>query len=107
MLTNLHDRANKELTVIGMHVAGARPGKVDQLIREYKLTYPICEDVPPDLVADPKANAWGLTFTAYGVGAIPHAILVGPDGIVIDRGTLNDVYHTAIVRMQKDAAKSK
>jgi len=107
MLTNVHDNARKGLAVIGMHVAGSGPGKVDKLIREYKLTYPICEDVPPDLVADPKANPWGQTFTAYGVGAIPHAILVGPDGIVIDRGTLNDVYRAAIERMQKDAAKAK
>ncbi len=108
MLVNLHEKnTSKKVAVIGLHVAGAQPAKLDQLLRDYKLTYPICEDVPTDQPPGPNVTGWGKTFTACGVNAIPHAILVGPDGIVLERGTLMDVYYTAIEAMQKDAAKSK
>jgi thiol-disulfide isomerase/thioredoxin len=108
MLVNLHEKGTlNKLAVIGLHVAGAQPAKVDKLLRDSKLTYPICEDVPPDQPPGPNVTGWGKTFTAFGVNAIPHAILIGPDGVVLERGTLMDVYYTAIEAMQKDAAESK
>jgi thiol-disulfide isomerase/thioredoxin len=108
MLTRLHENdKSKRLAVVGLHVTGSQPEKVNKLLQEYKLTYPICEDVPPAEAPGPNVNGWGKTFSAYGVSAIPHAILVGPDGRVLERGTLMDVYYTAIEAMSKDAVKSK
>jgi hypothetical protein len=84
-------------------VAGSPPEKVEKLLQEYKLTYPIFEDAP---LAEGQ-NGWGKTFAAYGVSAVPHAILVGPDGKVVERGTLSDVYGAAIDLMSKNATKKQ
>jgi thiol-disulfide isomerase/thioredoxin len=103
MLVRLHENKSKDLVVVGVHVAGSPPEKVEKLLQEYKLSYPICEDAPP---AEGQ-NGWGETFAAYGVSAVPHAILVDPDGKGVERGTLSDVYGAAIDLMSKNATRNK
>ena len=78
------DREKLPFAVIGTHPPGSDPKSVEKLIREFELGYPICVDVP-------HREAWGELFAAYSVKAIPHAVVVGPDGNVAGGGELGSM----------------
>jgi hypothetical protein len=70
--------------VIGIHAAGSERSKIDALIDEFKMKYPILVDTSAG------DKALGKTFAAYGVEAIPHAIVIDPSGKVIARGSISE-----------------
>jgi thiol-disulfide isomerase/thioredoxin len=103
MLRNLHGRegnADRKLVIIGIHTAGSAPAKVDSLLEEFKIGYPVCVDAPMDR-AEGRDKGWGKTFVVYGAEMAPHAILVNWEGKVVERGMLMDVYDAAIELLAK------
>jgi thiol-disulfide isomerase/thioredoxin len=97
-VSRLHEgREANGLTVIGVHPPGSDPEAVKKVMDEFHLGYPICVDVPPG----EGARAWGDLFGRFAVRAIPHAVAVGGDGVVIACGRLQDVVAKARERVEK------
>jgi thiol-disulfide isomerase/thioredoxin len=91
MLVQLHSNKGGNLVIIGIHAAGSEAEKVKKLLQDYKISYPVCEDV-----AAGKQKGWGQMFAAMGAKMAPHAILVNAQGQVVERGTLMDIYDGAV-----------
>jgi thiol-disulfide isomerase/thioredoxin len=79
-----HDREKLPFAIVGIHPPGSDPKRVEKLIKEFELNYPICVDVPHE-------GAWGELFAAYRVNAIPHAVVVDATGKVAGQGSLGEM----------------
>ena len=94
MLAQLHSNKRADLVIIGIHTAGSDAEKVKKLLTDYKIAYPVCEDVAPG-----PEKGWGEFCNAMGAKMAPHAILIDPQGKVVERGALMDIYDSAIKLM--------
>ncbi len=91
-LAELHRRSEQTgITVLSVHTPGSDREKIDKVMEEFEMSYPVCIDVPPGA----EAKAWGRLFDQYRVYSIPHAVVVGPDGRVAAHGKLHEVLQTA------------
>jgi len=90
MLARLHANPPEGLVIIGIHAAGSDAAKVKKLLQDYKIAWPVCEDVAPT-----EGKGWGRMFVAIGAKVAPHAILVDAQGRVVERGELMDIYDSA------------
>jgi thiol-disulfide isomerase/thioredoxin len=90
MLARLHANRQERLVIIGIHAAGSDAQKVKKLLEDYKIAWPVCEDVTPT-----EGKGWGQMFVAMGAKMAPHAILVNAQGQVVQRGELMDIYDSA------------
>jgi len=90
MLARLHANPPEGLMIIGIHAAGSDAQKVKKLLEDYKIVWPVCEDVAPT-----EGKGWGRMFVAMGAKVVPHAILVDAQGRVVERGELMDIYDSA------------
>jgi thiol-disulfide isomerase/thioredoxin len=85
-LADLHkDAKNSGLMVIGIHTAGSEQMKIDALIKQYELNYPICIDA-----ADQTNSAWGELMKAYRIVGIPKAYVIDADGNVAAHGSVGN-----------------
>jgi thiol-disulfide isomerase/thioredoxin len=75
------------VVIIGVHPPGSKMEKINTLMKDYEITYPVCID---DLPAK-DAVSWGRLYSELGVTAIPDSILVDADGKVIAHGRLVDM----------------
>ncbi len=91
-LVELHRRRGETgITVLSVHTPGSDREKIDKVMDEFEMAYPVCIDVPPEA----GAEAWGRLFDQYRVYGIPHAVVVGPDGRIAAHGKLHEVLQTA------------
>jgi len=91
ILARVHEGKRDGLVIIGIHAAGSESAKVKKLLEDYKITYPVCVDVP---TRDKKG--FGQTFAAMGAQMAPHAILVNSNGVVMERGDLQEICDSAL-----------
>jgi thiol-disulfide isomerase/thioredoxin len=101
-LTRLHHGSDRnDLTVIGVHPPGSELEAIKKVVDEFHLNYPTCIDVP----AAPGANAWGELFGRFAVRAIPHAVVVDQQGVIVACGSLQTVLPKAIALVRKSQSK--
>ncbi|HEV3122872.1 MAG TPA: TlpA disulfide reductase family protein, partial [Isosphaeraceae bacterium] len=87
-LARLHQmREANGLVVIGVHTPGSTPESIKKVMDEFHLDIPICVDTAP---AD-GVKAWGDLFGRFAVQAIPNAVAVDGQGIIVACGRLVDV----------------
>jgi hypothetical protein len=94
----VHSNKGEGLVIIGIHAAGSDAEKVKKLLEEYKIAWPVCEDVAAPAGA---GKGWGQMFEAMGAKMAPHAILVNTQGQVVERGELMDIYDSALKLLAK------
>lgn len=90
-------RESNGLTVIGVHPPGSDPADIKKILSQFHLDYPICIDVEPEA----RVETWGELFGKFAVRAIPHAVAVDAEGIVIASGRLEDVVAKASEAVRK------
>ena len=91
------------LTVIGIHTPGSPRESITKAINQLHLVFPTCVDVP----AEKGEKAWGALFSDFAVQAIPHAVAVDGNGIVVASGRLNEVHAKASGLVGKSPAPVK
>jgi thiol-disulfide isomerase/thioredoxin len=90
-------RESNGLSVIGVHPPGSDPADIKKILSQFHLDYPICIDVEPEA----RVETWGELFGKFAVRAIPHAVAVDAEGIVIASGRLEDVVAKASEAVRK------
>jgi len=76
-------REQSGVAIIGIHTASSKRADIEELLKEYKMEYPVYVDV--------ESPTWGKLYEAYHVDTIPHAMLVDQEGNVAGHGTLRDM----------------
>jgi thiol-disulfide isomerase/thioredoxin len=99
-LVQVAGQKDPNLVVLGIHVAhGADDdAKIQQLFKDFKITYPVYLDV------DGGEGEMGKLAGALGVRAIPHTFTIGPDGKVVAHGTLGEALDAAY-KLTRDLKK--
>jgi thiol-disulfide isomerase/thioredoxin len=83
----IHARREQDgIVILGIHTPGTSRDKIDKLLADFHLEYPVCIDVPSDNHA-----SWGRLFDAYHVNSIPFSVLVDQDGNVAGSGNLGEM----------------
>jgi thiol-disulfide isomerase/thioredoxin len=63
MLARVHSDKREGLVVIGIHAAGSDAEKVKKLLEEYKIAWPVCEDVA---ARGGGGKGWGQMLRRWG-----------------------------------------
>jgi thiol-disulfide isomerase/thioredoxin len=91
-MVSLHQNREKSgIVVIGIHPPGCEPAKINQVMKDFGITYPVFVDVPPPA----GKQSWGSLYSQFGVTAIPHTFLISPDGTVAAHGSLGEMLEKA------------
>ena len=85
------------LVFLGVHAAAASDEKLNRLIQERAIEYPIAIDQPIR-----QGASWGETFANYRVTALPRCVLVDGEGKVALEGALDEVLAEAVRRVEKE-----
>lgn len=84
-MSRLHKEGDKlPFRVMAIHPPGSPRASIDQVIKDFDLGYPICIDIP-------HPGSWGELFSAYGVKAIPHAVVIDKEGTIAGQGSLEEM----------------
>jgi len=75
---NYHDRG---LVIVGIHAHTGDAGRIENLVREQGIRYPIAIDSEAE-----RAGSSGGTFDAFGIDAMPYKILIDRNGETSDVG---------------------
>jgi peroxiredoxin len=69
--------ADSKLVVVGLHDSSGKLEAVGEFAKKHDLAFPIAIDKP-----DPAALAFGATFAAFGISAIPSCVVIDGTGRV-------------------------
>jgi thiol-disulfide isomerase/thioredoxin len=101
-LTRLHEASDRnDLTVIGVHPPGSELEAIKKIVDEFHLNFPTCIDVP----TAPGANAWGELFDRFAVRAVPHAVVVDQQRVIVACGSLRTVLPLVTALAKKSQSK--
>jgi thiol-disulfide isomerase/thioredoxin len=85
------DRHRGGVWIIGVHAYGSEMPAIEKFMKDFKITYPVCIDTrPPD-----EKPSFGLMYGQCRVRAIPHSILVNPEGKMVAHGSLGHMLNEA------------
>lgn len=82
--------AGSKIVVIGLHDKDGKPEQVAELVKQRGLAFPIAIDKP-----DAAGSGFGATFTAFGISAIPCAVVLDASGGVAYIGQFAGAIETA------------
>jgi thiol-disulfide isomerase/thioredoxin len=103
-LAAMHKKRDQTgIVIIGIHTPGSPQAKIDAVMKQFDMQYPICID----LAAPEGAKGFGLLSVAYGVNSLPHTVVVGPDGIVAGHGQLAEMLQLAYELAAKQKATTQ
>ncbi len=74
----------ERVSIIGVHPEGSKDESIRRLLDEYGIQYGVMID---DATKD---SYWGSTFAAYKIKGIPAAVLIGPDGNILEYGRVDE-----------------
>jgi thiol-disulfide isomerase/thioredoxin len=84
-------RAGSDIVFIGVHASGNTKEQVQEVVRQYRLTYPIYLDTP----TDSRKGGVGAMMSWFAVQGIPYAAVIDREGKVAGHGRLTDVLEKA------------
>ncbi|WP_010587380.1 TlpA family protein disulfide reductase [Schlesneria paludicola] len=75
-------RETNGLIVIGVHLAGSKLPDIQKVMDKFQLEYPICIDVATKDDPNHESLFPSQYSTSFGVGGIPHCVVIDPHGVV-------------------------
>jgi hypothetical protein len=89
-LAAIHDdRATNNVQVLLIHVPGSTDAAIEQFLTTYKLSCPLCIDLPAaPAAADPSSTPWGQIADAFHVDRLPMTFFIDAEGIIRAQGVL-------------------